>query len=170
MSDNKLALIDDNQLSALANIDAEKWVDGLNNLDRKLAIIFGEIYRKKFREPLRRKEFLSSKNGDEMKFKIPGGAWKIKTSLKHTKTITETIKDFDFKAAEEFAKKHGYNIPMTPEQKIVIPPCPNYEAMKNEQWFQDNIEQFIIQKVVTKQVPEGTDRIDVDFIKDEKEK
>ena len=170
MSDNKLALIDNNQLSALANIDAEKWVASLNPIDRKLAIIFGEIYRKKFREPLRKADFLSSKNGDEMKFKISGGAWRIKTSLKHTEEVSDTVKEFDFKAAEEFAKKHGYNIPMTPEQKIVIPPCVNYEAMKNEKWFQDNIEQFIIQKVVTKKVTKGTDRIDVDFIKDEKEK
>ena len=169
MSDNKLALIDKNQLSTLANIDAEKWAHSLNNVDRKLAIMFGEIYRKKFREPLRKEEFLSSKNGDEMNFKIPGDSWRIKTSLKYTETTTDDVKDFDFKAAEEFAKKHGYNIPMTPEQKIVIPPCVNYEAMKNEKWFQDNIEQFMITKKITKTKIKGFDRIDVDFIKDEKE-
>lgn len=169
MSDNKLTLIDDNQLSALVELDAEKWVDSLSAENVKAALMYIEYLYKKYREPLRKKNFLNSKDGDLFGRKLNTGVLQLITNLQSIETVTETIKDFDFKAAEEFAKKHGYNIPMTPEQKIVIPPCVNYEAMKNEKWFQDNIEQFIIQKVVTKQVPKGTNRITVKFIKDEKE-
>lgn len=170
MSDNKLTLIDDNQLSTLVELDAEKWVDSLSAENVKAALMCIEYIYKKYREPLKNKNSLISKDGDLFGKKLRGGILQIKTNLQSIETISETIKDFDFKAAEEFAKKHGYNIPMTPEQKIVIPPCVNYEAMKNEKWFQDNIEQFIIQKVVTKKVPKGTNRITVKFIKDEKEK
>ena len=91
-----------------------------------------EYIYKKYREPLKNKNSLISKDGDLFGKKLRGGILQIKTNLQSIETISETIKDFDFKAAEEFAKKHGYNIPMTPEQKIVIPPCVNYEAMKNE--------------------------------------
>ena len=170
MSDNKLALIDNNQLSVLVNTDAEKWVDRLTPQNVDLALIYLEYTYKKYRELLKKKKLLNSKDGDISVIKVDGGCLQMTANIQTIETITETIKDFDFKAAEEFAKKHGYNIPMTPEQRIIIPPCVNYEAMQNEKWFQDNIEQFIIQKVVTKQVPKGTNRITVKFIKDEKEK
>lgn len=170
MSDNKLALIDNNQLSALVELDAEKWVDSLTPQNVDLALIYLEYTYKKYRELLKKKKLLNSKDGDISAIKVDSGRLQLTANIQTIETVTETIKDFDFKAAEEFAKKHGYNIPMTPEQKIVIPPCVNYEAMKNEKWFQDNIEQFIIQKVVTKQVPKGTNKITVKFIKDEKEK
>lgn len=87
------------------------------------------------------REQLLSGSSKDIEVVVNGIPKIIKIIKGSEKITTEKRKEIDYEKAINFAKEHNLYIPMT--ERIVIEPEVNISLLEGQEWFQQNIEQFV---------------------------